>query len=402
MPGRSGSLINGEWTEGGNAVLAHLTVDERSGNQPVEYVASGSIEFLPGSESGDGDAFVAYIDPEATSGSGGEGSGLYRYGFNGKENDNEVKGEGNQQDYGMRIYDGRLGRFLSVDPLASSYPWYTPYQFAGNIPITFIDRDGLEPAEPGSKVGETVTGTNGNNPAKSWIWNGSKWDDNSSLEEVVVKGKIHKRLELSAQNSSIATNLPYGEISEIALDITSSNLEKIYRLNNGLGKDVLSQRSVDAAFLRSYIAKNTLKILDKAFSSIQFVNIGMSRSEESGGSLSIPFIGGATELIMEDYTKSLDHFVLETSMQKGYVPFARALNSSAGVRSGLMGVYVTKDIMISILQGGGINSKIHNLVGFSEYPDNPIRPDGKKYDYFLFFPKKSEGTIKNFGVLPIE
>ena len=46
----------------------------------------------------------------------------YRYGFNGKENDNEVKGEGNQQDYGMRIYDPRLGRFLSVDPLARDYP----------------------------------------------------------------------------------------------------------------------------------------------------------------------------------------------------------------------------------------------------------------------------------------
>ena len=40
----------------------------------------------------------------------------YRYGFNGKENDNDVKGvEGSQQDYGMRIYDPRLGRFLSVD-----------------------------------------------------------------------------------------------------------------------------------------------------------------------------------------------------------------------------------------------------------------------------------------------
>jgi len=68
----------------------------------------------------------------------------YRYGFNGKENDNEVKGEGNQQDYGMRIYDPRLGRFLSVDPLTSSYPFYTPYQFAGNVPIKFIDLDGLE------------------------------------------------------------------------------------------------------------------------------------------------------------------------------------------------------------------------------------------------------------------
>ncbi len=44
-------------------------------------------------------------------------SGGYRYGFNGKENDNEVKGTGAQYDYGFRIYDPRLGRFLSVDPL---------------------------------------------------------------------------------------------------------------------------------------------------------------------------------------------------------------------------------------------------------------------------------------------
>ncbi len=76
------------------------------------------------------------------------GSAKYRYGFNGKENDNEVKGDGNQQDYGMRIYDPRVGKFLSVDPLYKSYPWYTPYQFAGNKPTRFIDRDGLEEADP--------------------------------------------------------------------------------------------------------------------------------------------------------------------------------------------------------------------------------------------------------------
>jgi RHS repeat-associated protein len=68
----------------------------------------------------------------------------YRYGFNGKENDNDVKGEGNQQDYGMRIYDPRLSKFLSVDPLTSAFPWYTPYQFAGNKPIKNIDLDGAE------------------------------------------------------------------------------------------------------------------------------------------------------------------------------------------------------------------------------------------------------------------
>ncbi len=68
----------------------------------------------------------------------------YLYGYNGKENDNEVKGKGAQYDYGFRIYDPRLGRFLSVDPLISSFPYYTPYQFAGNIPIAAIDLDGLE------------------------------------------------------------------------------------------------------------------------------------------------------------------------------------------------------------------------------------------------------------------
>ncbi|WPQ60127.1 RHS repeat-associated core domain-containing protein [Chitinophaga sancti] len=74
--------------------------------------------------------------------------GGYRYGFNGKENDNEVKGEGNEQDYGMRVYDPRLGRFLSVDPLFESYPYYTPYQFAGDNPIKYIDLDGLEKVDP--------------------------------------------------------------------------------------------------------------------------------------------------------------------------------------------------------------------------------------------------------------
>ncbi|MFN9319174.1 MAG: hypothetical protein ACK58Q_01115, partial [Chitinophagales bacterium] len=34
-------------------------------------------------------------------------SSKYRFGFNGKENDPEAEG---QQDYGMRIYDSRLGR----------------------------------------------------------------------------------------------------------------------------------------------------------------------------------------------------------------------------------------------------------------------------------------------------
>jgi len=71
-------------------------------------------------------------------------SSNYRYGFNGKENDNEVKGTGNDLDYGMRVYDPRVGKFLSVDPLQDKYPELTPYQFASNSPIANVDLDGLE------------------------------------------------------------------------------------------------------------------------------------------------------------------------------------------------------------------------------------------------------------------
>ncbi|WP_343670450.1 RHS repeat-associated core domain-containing protein [Chitinophaga sp.] len=82
-------------------------------------------------------------------------SGGYRYGFNGKENDNEVKGEGNEQDYGMRVYDPRVGRFLSVDPLTRNFPSLSSYQFASNSPIANIDLDGAESQYYGIEIFKT-------------------------------------------------------------------------------------------------------------------------------------------------------------------------------------------------------------------------------------------------------
>lgn len=73
---------------------------------------------------------------------------VYRYGFNGKEHDTEVKGWHNQQDYGMRIYDPRVGRFLSVDPIAPNYPSNSPYSYAEDSPISFEDIDGLGTGTP--------------------------------------------------------------------------------------------------------------------------------------------------------------------------------------------------------------------------------------------------------------
>jgi RHS repeat-associated protein len=68
----------------------------------------------------------------------------YRYGFNGKENDNDVKGEGNQIDYGMRIYDPRLGLWLSKDALQSKHPYMSPYNFCYSNPLILLDPDGKD------------------------------------------------------------------------------------------------------------------------------------------------------------------------------------------------------------------------------------------------------------------
>jgi len=68
----------------------------------------------------------------------------YRFGFNSMEKDNEINVNGGSYDFGARIYDSRLGRWLSLDPLMGEYVSQSPYSFAYNSPISFIDPDGKE------------------------------------------------------------------------------------------------------------------------------------------------------------------------------------------------------------------------------------------------------------------
>ena len=71
------------------------------------------------------------------------GANPYRYLYQGQEMDDEVKGEGNSYDFGARMYNCRLGIFLSIDPLANQRAWMSPYNFVQNNPIMRIDPDGL-------------------------------------------------------------------------------------------------------------------------------------------------------------------------------------------------------------------------------------------------------------------
>ncbi len=68
----------------------------------------------------------------------------YRYGFQGQEMDDEIKGEGNSVNYKYRMHDPRIGRFFAIDPLAAKYPHYSTYSFSGNKVIHRVEIEGLE------------------------------------------------------------------------------------------------------------------------------------------------------------------------------------------------------------------------------------------------------------------
>lgn len=66
----------------------------------------------------------------------------YRFGFNGKEKTDGVELGLTNYDYGARIYNPSLGRWLSLDPEMERYPSLSPYHSFANNPIFVVDQEG--------------------------------------------------------------------------------------------------------------------------------------------------------------------------------------------------------------------------------------------------------------------
>lgn len=100
-----------------------------------------------------------------------------KYRYNGKELQNQEFSDGSGlewYDYKNRFYDDELGRFFCIDKLSEKFPYYSPFQFAGNKFMNAIDLDGLEPVMVRDKQQIIQSSANNNGQEVSIVQEGDK------------------------------------------------------------------------------------------------------------------------------------------------------------------------------------------------------------------------------------
>ena len=325
----------------------------------------------------------------------------YRYGFNGQEKTPEIF-EGSTTAMFWE-YDSRIIKRWNPDPILK--PWESPYAALGNNPIRMVDPNGADWYE-------------NNKTHKAKYYKGSKshkgytrrGDDNytfagSDLEGVTVTSK-RKKLP---NNNANPEYQGWGEVRDLAAHKLEKNIEQI---NRSLSTKGFNMDHIDVAMLEGKKSLNSgaKNILGAANTVLDVWDIGVNMHGlvTLGGNADIfstlPLVGGVFSAA-NDLQDETEKMIVNNSLQNGYSNFFQLLtHSTVGTRSGLTGVYISKDVLKSVIQQGFLDLNLSQIgrIGPTDQFGNDLKSSTpKKYDYFLVFPNTRENKITQFIPLKI-
>ena len=203
------------------------------------------------------------------------------YRYNGKELNEDL----NLYDYGARWYDPTVGRFTTVDPLADQFASQSPYHYAYNNPLRFIDPDGMsgqDIIDIEKTTGQiTITEAEGADVVRlvdnGTVVNSAEYGENGSFQS-------------DNQIYTLESDQAPGTTSTVVMGTNSERLQTFYEVAAGsdveYGKlDVSSNGSpVESFVVTSHSPESTPGLVDlaKSLSAIGFTGIKQSHSHPDG------------------------------------------------------------------------------------------------------------------------